>query len=175
MLDATTDAPFEERILACRTLEEAWWTIVGWHLPSTESEKELLIHQLENAQMVADEDPKLFFARVDRLVNTLKSVGIVKEERENVRIIVRNLSDDYDVEKRGILLKSDITRFEVEEVVRTRYPAKQREILLQPKSTASSSTVGPQSSVADPQALAAGGCRGGDGRFPRPGRAGRYQ
>ena len=29
LLDVITDAPFEERLLACRTLEEAWWAIVG--------------------------------------------------------------------------------------------------------------------------------------------------
>ena len=133
LLDPTTDAPFEDRLLAAHTLEEAWWIIVGWHLPTTDTEKELRVHELENIQMTAGEDPKLFFARVDRISNTLKSAGIVKEEREIVRIIVRNLSDDYDVEKRGILLKSDITRFEVEEVVRTRYAAKQREKLLKPR------------------------------------------
>ena len=101
LLDATTDAPFEERLLACRTLEEAWWTIVGWHLPSNGSEKELLTHQLENAQMAADEDPKLFFARIDRLINTLRSVGVTKEGREITRIIIRNLPDEYDVERQG--------------------------------------------------------------------------
>ena len=74
----------------------------------------------------ADEDPKLFFAHVDGLTNTLKSVGVTKEEREITRIIIiRNLSDDYDVEKRGVLTKPEITRFEVEEIVRTRYAALQ--------------------------------------------------
>ena len=133
LLDATTDAPFEDRLLAAPTLEEAWWIIVGWHLSTTDTEIELVVHQLENIQMAAGEDLKLFLARVDGISNTLKSVGIVKEERDIVRIGVRNLSDDYDVEKRGVLLKSDITRFEVEEVVRTRYAAKQREKLLKPR------------------------------------------
>ena len=73
--------------------------------------------------MAKDEDPGLFFARVDGISNTLKSVGITKEEHEITRIIIRNLSEDYDVEKRGILLKCDITHFEVEGVVRTRYAA----------------------------------------------------
>ena len=102
-------------------------------------------------------------------------MGIVKEEREIVRIIIRNMSDDYDVERRGILLKSDITRFEVEEVVRTRYAAQQRSKLIQPQSTASSSKVGSQSRVADPYALAVGGFRGGGGRNQRPGRFGHNQ
>ena len=80
--------------------------------------------------MVADEDSKLFFARVDGITNTLKSVGIMTEEREITRIIIRNLSDDYDAEKRGVLLKLDITRFDVEEIVRTRYAAQQGSKLL---------------------------------------------
>ena len=123
LLDATADAPSEERLLAARTLEEAWYIITGWHLPTTEREKELLTHQHENAQMAADEDPKLFFARVDGLINTLKSVGVAKEEREITRIIIRNLPDDYDVEKRGVLITPEISRFEVEEIARTRCAA----------------------------------------------------
>ena len=98
LLDATADAPFEDRLLGCKTLEEAWWIIIGWHMPTTDSEKELLSHQLESAKMATDENPKLFFARVDGLTNTLKSVGVAKEEREITRIIIRNLPDDYDVE-----------------------------------------------------------------------------
>ena len=53
--------------------------------------------------MAADEDPKLFFARVDGIINTLRSAGITKEEREITRIIIRNLPDNYDVERsRGL-------------------------------------------------------------------------
>ena len=37
LLDATADAPFEERLLGCKTLEEAWWIIIGWHMPATRS------------------------------------------------------------------------------------------------------------------------------------------
>ena len=61
LVDATTDAPFKERLLACKTLEEAWWTIVGSRLRTTDSEKEFLTHQLKNAQMAADEDPCLLY------------------------------------------------------------------------------------------------------------------
>ena len=51
------------------------------------------MRQHETVQMVVGEDPKIYFARVDKLLNTLKSVRIVKEEQEIVRIIIRNLSD----------------------------------------------------------------------------------
>ena len=62
LLDATADAPFEQRLLAAHTLEATWYIIVGWHLPTTDSGKELLTHQLEHIEMAPDEDPKLFFA-----------------------------------------------------------------------------------------------------------------
>ena len=92
-------------------------------MPATDSEKELLTDQLDNARMGTDEDPKLFFARIDGIINALRSAGITKEEREVTRIIIRNLPEDYDVERRGVLLKPDITRIEVEEIVRTRHAA----------------------------------------------------
>ena len=122
LLEATADAPFEETMLAAQTLEQSWHVIVGWGLPTSDAEKALLVRQLETVQMELGEDPKIYFARVDKLLNTLKSVGIVKEEREIVRIIIRNLSDEYMVEKRSYpLTMPNISRFEVEETVRASY------------------------------------------------------
>ena len=95
------DAPFEEIMLAAQTLEQAWHVILGWGLPSSDAEKAQLVRQLETDQMVVGEDPKIYFARVDKRLNTLKFVGIVKEGQEIVRIIIRNLSDVYVVEKRS--------------------------------------------------------------------------
>ena len=93
-----------------------------WGLPTGDTEKALIVHQLETVQMVVGEDPKIYFARVDKLLNTLKSVGIVKEEQETVRIIIRNLSNEYVVGKRSHpLTRPNISRFEVEEMVRASY------------------------------------------------------
>ena len=116
------DAPFEETMLAAQTLEQAWHVIVGWGLPTSDAQETLLVRQLETVQMELGEDPRIYFARVDKLLNTLKSVGIVKEKREIVRIIIRNLSDEYMVEKRSYpLTMPNISRFEVEETVRASY------------------------------------------------------
>ena len=71
--------------------------------------------------MFPGEDPKLFLARVDKLANTMRVVGIEKSEGEIVQIIVRQLSDDYDVEKLSSLSSSDITRTFVEYTIRTSY------------------------------------------------------
>ena len=97
-------------------MEQAWHVIVGWGLPTNDAEKALLVRQLETVQMEVGEDPKIYFARVDKLLNTLDSVGIMKEEREIVRIIIRNLSDEYMVKKRSHpLTMPNTSRFEVEE------------------------------------------------------------
>ena len=97
LLEATLDAPFEETMFAAQTLEQAWHVIVGWGSPTSDAEKALLVRQLETVQMIVGEDPKIYFARVEKLLNTLKSVGIVKEERENVRIVICNLYNEYVV------------------------------------------------------------------------------
>ena len=102
----------------------------------------MLTHQIESVQLATDEDTKLFFASVDGLTNILKSVVVTKEEREITRITIRKLPDDYDVEKRGVSIKPEITRFEVEGIVRTRYASLQRYKLLKSQSAAASSKVG---------------------------------
>ena len=52
------------------------------------------------------------------LTHTLKFVGIVKEEREIVRIVIRNLSIEFVVEKVSHpLTRPSKSRFEVEETV----------------------------------------------------------
>ena len=143
-------------MLAAQTLEQAWHVIVGWGLPTSDAEKALLVRQLETVQMEVGEDPKIYFARVDKLLNTLKSVGIVKEEREIVRITIRNLYDEYMVEKRSHLLTMpNISRFEVEETVRASY-ANHKYSDLGKLSVAVPTKAPPTVVINDPHALAWG-------------------
>ena len=163
LLETTVDAPFEETMLAAQTLEQAWHVIVGWGLPTSDAEKALLVCQLETVQMEVGEDPKIYFARVDKLLNTLKSVGIVKEEQEIVRIVIRNVSDEYTVEKRRHpLTMPTISRFEVEETVRASY-ANRRYSDLGKLSVAVPAKAPPPVVINDPHALAVGGCLRGGG------------
>ena len=173
LLEVTADAPFEETMLAAQTLEQAWHVIVGWGLPTSDAENALLVRQLETVQMELGEDPKIYFARVDKLLNTLKSVGIVKEEREIVRIIIRNLSDEYMVEKRSYpLTMPNISRFEVEETVRASY-ANRKYSDLGKLSVAVPAKAPPQVVINDPHALAVGGgLRGGGSGGQRQSRGG---
>ena len=162
LLEATVDALFEETMLAAQTLEQAWHVIVSWGLPTSDVEKALLVRQLETVKMVMGEDHKIYFARVDKLLNTLKSVGIVKEEWEIVGIIIRNLSNEYVMEKRSHpLTRPNISRFEVEEAVLASYENCKYSDLGK-LSVAVPAKAPPPVVINDPYALAVGGgLRGG--------------
>ena len=173
LLEATVDAPFEQTMLAAQTLEQAWHVIMGWGLPTSDTEKALFVRQLETVQMVVGEDPKIYIALVEKLLNTLKSVGIVKEEREIVRIIICNLFNEYVVEKRSHpLTRPNVSRFEVEETVRASC-ANRKYNDLGKLSVAIPAKAPPPVVINDPHALAVGGgLRGGGSGGQRQSRGG---
>ena len=103
-----THTQIEVKLVAYSCVPEVWEVVQGWPLPTGDAEKALLVGQLETIQMFPGEDPKLFLARLDELVNTMRVVGIDKSEGEIVQTIGRQVSDDYDVEKCSSLFLSDI-------------------------------------------------------------------
>ena len=66
LLDATAGAAFEERVLSAVTVRNAWCQILSWAGPSSEAETFFLERQLETVPNYGDENPKLFFSRVDQ-------------------------------------------------------------------------------------------------------------
>ena len=117
LLDVTTGAAFEERVLSAVTGRDAWYQILSWTGPSGEAEILFLERQLETVPNYGDEDPKRFFSRVDQLLTRLQSADIHKTERQIINILVRNLSDHYEIEKRS-RLDSFLRRQDVEHIVR---------------------------------------------------------
>ena len=91
LLDATTRAAFEERVLSAVTVSDAWCQILNWTGPSSEVETLLLERQLETVRNYGDEDSNLFFSRVDQLLTRLRSIDIHKTDEQIVNILVRNL------------------------------------------------------------------------------------
>ena len=77
------------------------YTVLNWTGPSSEAETLLLERQLETVRNYGDEDPKLFFSRVDQLFTRLRSIDVHKTEKQILNILVRNLSDHYEIEKRS--------------------------------------------------------------------------
>ena len=118
LLDATAGAAFEERVLSAVTVRDAWCQILSWTGPSSEAETFFLERQLETVPNYGNENPKLFFSRVDQLLTRLRSADIHKTERQIVNILVRNLSDHYEIEKRSRLDSPLLRRQDVEHIVR---------------------------------------------------------
>ena len=125
LLDATAGAASEERVLSPVTVRDAWCQILNWTGPSSEAETLLLERQLGTVPNYGDEDPKLFFSRVDQLLTRLRSIDIHKTEKEIVNILVLNLSDHYEIEKRSRLDSSFLRRRDVEHIVRASLATRQ--------------------------------------------------
>ena len=104
-------------MLSAVTVRDAWCHILNWTGPSSETETLFLERQLETVPNYGDEDPNLFFSRVDQLLTRLRSVDVHKTERQIVNILVRNFSDHYEIEKRSWLDSPFLRRQDVEHIV----------------------------------------------------------
>ena len=118
LLDATAGAAFEERVLSVVTVRDAWCQILNWTGPSSEAETLFLERQLETVRNYGDKDPKLSFPRVDQLLTPLRSIDVHKTEQQIVNILVRNISDHYEIEKRSRLDSSFLRRRHMEHIFR---------------------------------------------------------
>ena len=126
-------------------------------LPVSEAKKILLVQQLESVTMYPDEDPKTFFTRVDKLVNMMRRVGITKTEEQIVHIIVRQLSDEYIVQKAiNDANPAEYPRVRVEHLVHNAYANRKVNEVMQ-------SNVPSPAAQRNPHALAVGGFRQGRG------------
>ena len=150
LLEATCNTDIEEKLAACNSVYEAWGVVTEWTLPASEAEKTLLSQQLENVKMYSDEDPKTFFIRVDKLVNMMRRVGITKTESQIVHIIVRQLSDEYTVQRAIIDANPDeYPRVRVEQLIRNAFANRKVKAVMQ-------SNVPSPAAQRDPHALAFG-------------------
>ena len=131
LLDATAGAAFKERMLSAVTVRDAWCQILSWTGPSSEAENLFLERQLETVPNYGDENPKLFFSRVDQLLTRLRSADVHTPEKQIVHILVRNLSDHYEIEKRSRLDSPFLRRQDVEHIVRASWATRKTRQLKQ--------------------------------------------
>ena len=148
LLDATAGASFEERVLSAVMVGDAWCQIFNWTEPSSEAETLFLetLRQLETVRNYGDEDPELFFSRVDQLLTRLRSIDVHKTEQHIVNILVRYLSDNYEIEKRSRLDSPFLRRRDVEHIVRASWATRKTRQLEQ--RSASGVTPNPHALVA---------------------------
>ena len=75
----------------------------------------------DSAKMEKGEEPMKYFCRMDKIVGVLASLGVVKTVADVNRKIIMTLTSDYEMEKRTILYREDVTRAEIEIVIRQWY------------------------------------------------------
>ena len=119
--EATAGAPFEDRLYECHTVSDALRTMREWSLPLQSAERHLLVTELERAQFMGDEDPKIFSPRISRLETTMHAVGIKKSETDIVQIILHQLLERYDAVKTMTLVDPQLTRQRLEYITRSTY------------------------------------------------------
>ena len=95
--------------------------LCDWLLPKPLSEKSKRKRQFNELVMEKKEEPIRFFTRVDKIVDVLGSLGVYLPVEDVNLKIVEVLTDDYEFEQRMILYRDDITRAEIEAIVRQRY------------------------------------------------------
>ena len=107
---------------ATGSVEGPWKAVMNWYQPIGDAERDHLEKVFDNIAIQGDKDPKLFLDRVEGKLNVLASLGILKSNREVVRMSTRRLpSEFYDVEQRITLSRPGISHPEMEEIVRTSY------------------------------------------------------
>ncbi|CAM9269824.1 unnamed protein product, partial [Hapterophycus canaliculatus] len=112
------------RLASCATVAEAWSALKSWVLPTTRAEKRLLEMELNNVQYDQGEPPKMFFARIDTIVNTLRLVGVEKTPKEVLSVMIDQLPEEYAIQKAILREKPNITRRQVEETIGNAYADK---------------------------------------------------
>ena len=117
--EATAGAPFKNRLYECHSVSDALRTMREWALPLQPAERHLFVAELEGVQLMGDEDPKFFFARISRLETTMRAVGIEKSESKIVEIILHQLPERYDVVKKMTLADPQLTRPRLKNTIRS--------------------------------------------------------
>eukprot|EP00752_Nemacystus_decipiens_P018505 g16591.t1 len=119
-------------------------------------------------------DPKVFFADILSREMNLKAIGVEIPEAEMVQLILRQLSDDFDVEKRTLFVTDpEISRVVLEQRISAAYSVRKANSLgKQPTAAAPAATNDP-AAKSNPHALAVGqgdgfrqGGHSGFGRHP---------
>ena len=67
------------------------------------------------------EDPMKFFSRVDKIVGISSSFGVQKSVGDVNRKLVRVLTKYYEKEQGNLLYRDDVSREEIESIVRQRH------------------------------------------------------
>ena len=108
-------------MFATKSLSAGWRMFCDWFMPKTMAEQVKWSVSFDSAKMETGEEPMKYFRWIDKIVGVLASLGVVKSVADVNRKIIMTLTSDYEIEERTILYREDVTRAEIESIIRQRY------------------------------------------------------
>ena len=109
------------RLFATKSSSAGWRMLCDWFMPKTMAEQVNWSVAFDSAQMEKGEEPMKNFSGIDKIVGVLASLGVVKSVADVNRKIIMTLTSYYEIEERIILYREDVTRAEIESIIRQLY------------------------------------------------------
>ena len=158
---SVANSVLDEKLQSCYTVADAWSTLETWVLPVTPAQQHLLEKQFNNVRFVPGADPRMYFAGFDMVINRMSAVGIQKSPQQLVDAMIRQLPDEFSVERSILQNQRGLTRLDVETTIGNAYAERTaREI----DRTKNSDPPAAQDAPSDPHAFFVGGYQSGRGR-----------
>ena len=121
LTEGISDTDLLDRVFARQSPSGAWQMLCDWFQPRSIATQIKWSDSFDAVKMEKGEEPMKFFGRVDKIVGILTSLGVPKSVDDVNRKLVRVLTDDYEIEQRTLLYRDEITRAEIENIVRQRH------------------------------------------------------
>ena len=121
LTESMTDTDLLKRVFARQSPSGAWRMVRDWFLRISVATQVKWSDAFDVVHMEKGEEPMKLFSRVDKIVGTLASLGVPKSEGDVNRRLLRVLTADYEIEQRTLLYRDEITRAEIESIVRQRH------------------------------------------------------
>ena len=113
-----SDTDLLDRVFARQSPSGACKMLRDWILPTSIATQVKWSDAFDAVQMAKGEDPMKFFSRVDKIVSSRASLGMPKSEEGVNRKFVKVLTADYEIEQRTLLYRHELSRAELENIVR---------------------------------------------------------
>lgn len=100
---------------------KAWRDLNDHFLPLSDAQINLYEHKLSNLKMKHGEDPHAFFSQIKEILGVLLMLGVQKEDRVVVSILLNGLTRDYNNVRENMKIHFPRNREAIEKHVRNKY------------------------------------------------------
>ena len=118
LTESMSDTDLLDRVFARQSPSGAWKIPRDWFLPRSFATQVKRSGAFDAVQMEKGEEPMKFFSHEDKIVGTLDSLGEPKSEGDVHRKFVRVMTVDYKIEQHALLCRDEISRADIENIVR---------------------------------------------------------